>query len=318
MLKVRDAMSHIFISYSSKDRKTTRLLVKILEKRGWSVWWDKKIAPGQAFDKAISRALDAAQCIIVLWSKNSVKSDWVMEEALEGAERKILLPARIDTVDLPFGFRRLQTLNLSRWQGAASSQSIRLLLAAVESFVGPAHVATAKKRAGKTSVPQRTRKLTGALDGKTIVFTGALTESRLAHAEKVKTVGARFVDSVSGKTDYLVVGKEPGDVKIKAAEKYGVKKISERQWLRILNEAYGRILHGKTIVFTGALSQPRAKLEALAKKLGAKPVDAISGKTAYLILGENAGEKKLADAKKYHVEIIKEGVWNDIVATLKK
>ncbi|UCE04313.1 MAG: TIR domain-containing protein [bacterium] len=309
-------MSEIFISYSSKDRKTTRSLVKILEKRGWAVWWDKNIAPGKAFDRAISLALDASKCIIVLWSKNSVKSDWVMEEALEGAERKILLPTKIDSVSLPFGFRRLQTIDLSRWQGSASSQNIGQLIEAVENLVEPATVAKPKRPIRKIRTHQRTRKLTGALDGKTIVFTGALTESRAAHAEKVNTVGARYVNSVSSKTDYLVVGKEPGATKLKAAEKHGVKKLSERQWLKILNEAYTRILVGKTIVFTGQLSQPRKKLEAIARKLGAKPVGAISGNTSYLIVGEEAGKKKLSNAKKYDVEIIKEAVWNDIVSTL--
>ena len=41
-------------------------------------------------------------------------------------------------------------------------------------------------------------------------------------------VGANFVDTVSGNTDYLVVGKEPGDTKLKAAEAKGVKKITEK------------------------------------------------------------------------------------------
>jgi NAD-dependent DNA ligase len=85
----------------------------------------------------------------------------------------------------------------------------------------------------------------------------------------------------------------------------------------MLNEAYTRVLAGKTIVFTGKLSQPRARLEAVARKLGAKPVGAISGKTSYLVVGEDAGNKKLSEAREYDVEIIKEAIWNDIVATLK-
>jgi hypothetical protein len=309
-------MSEIFISYSSKDRKTTRSVVRLLEKSGWQVWWDKNIPPGKTFDRVISQALDAAKCIIVLWSKNSVKSDWVIEEALEGMERKILIPTQIDSVRLPFGFRRLQTINLSRWQGAASSnsQSIKQLIKAVEALV------TKPKQPQRTSArataTQKSRKLTGALDGKTIVFTGTLMESRGAHTEKVRVVGANFVDSVSSKTDYLVVGRDPGEVKLEAAEKYRVKRLSERQWLKILNDAYTRILVGKTIVFTGKLSQPRTKLESVAKKLGAKPVAAISGKTNYLIVGEEAGKKKLTEAKKIDVEIIKETIWNEIVETL--
>ncbi|MCB0597338.1 MAG: toll/interleukin-1 receptor domain-containing protein [Lewinellaceae bacterium] len=67
-------MSHIFISYSSKDRPKTKALADILEKKGWKVWWDKNLKPGKAFDHAISKALDEAGCIVVLWSKNSVES----------------------------------------------------------------------------------------------------------------------------------------------------------------------------------------------------------------------------------------------------
>jgi sulfatase modifying factor 1 len=54
-------MSEIFISYSSKDRKTARSVVKVLEQSGWHVWWDKNIPPGKPFDRAISQALDAAK-----------------------------------------------------------------------------------------------------------------------------------------------------------------------------------------------------------------------------------------------------------------
>ena len=311
-------MTEIFISYSSKDRKTTRALVKLLENCGWRVWWDKKIPPGRAFDRAIGRALDAARCIVVLWSRNSVESDWVMEEALEGMDRRILVPARIDSIKLPFGFRRLQTVDLSRWQGAASSQNVKRLLQAVEALVEPVADSQARKQpTPRAAAGRRQRKLTGALDGKVIVFTGALTESRSAQNEKIRVVGASFANSVSGKTDYLVVGRDPGAVKLEAARRHGVKQLTERQWLNMLNEAYTRVLAGKTIVFTGKLSQPRARLEAVARKLGAKPVGAISGKTNYLIVGEDAGNKKLSEAQEFDVEIIKEAIWNDIVATLK-
>jgi len=311
-------MSEIFISYSSKDRKTAGSVVKVLEKSGWHVWWDKNIPPGKPFDRAISQALDAAKCIVVLWSRNSVKRHWVREEAHEGLNRIILVPTQIDSVKLPFGFATLQTIDLSRWKGAASSQSIKQLIKAVADLVDSGTKPEQKKKpVRKTAAREENRKPSGALDGKTIVLTGKLKEIRKAHAEKISAVGARFVDSVSSKTDFLVVGEDPGDDKLKAAEKYGVKKLSERQWLKILNEAYTRLLIGKTIVFTGKLSQPRAKLEGVARKLGAKPVGAISGNTSYLVVGEKAGKKKLSEAKKYDVETIKEPIWNEIVETLK-
>ncbi len=314
-------MSHIFISYSSKDRKKTKSLAEIFEKKGWKVWWDKNITPGKAFDRAISKALDEANCIVVLWSPNSVESAWVLEEAYEGLERDVLLPVLIGKTRLPFGYRRLQYIDLSKWKGAATSVPLKKLLNAIDPFAQseqvkskPANKAAQKKPAATKT--KRVRSLSGALDGKTIVFTGALSESRNAHAEKVNAVGANFVGSVSSKTNYLVVGKEPGAVKLKAADKHGIKKITEKQWLKLLNNAYQRTLQNKQLVFTGKLAAPRTELEKIAKKLGAKPTGSISGKTDFLIVGDKPGKVKLEAAEKYSVKIISETLWQDIVETL--
>lgn len=110
-------MSDIFISYASEDRDKAHQLAQALETLGWSVWWDRKIAPGKSFDKVIGEALDQARCVIVLWSRASVESDWVKEEAEEGARRDILVPALIEAVPPPLGFRRIQAANLASWGG---------------------------------------------------------------------------------------------------------------------------------------------------------------------------------------------------------
>lgn len=46
----------------------------------------------------ISKAIDAAKCVVVVWSRNSVESEWVINEANEGLERDILVPLMIDDV----------------------------------------------------------------------------------------------------------------------------------------------------------------------------------------------------------------------------
>lgn len=308
-------MSHIFISYSSKDRSKTKALATILEKNGMKVWWDKNLPPGKAFDRAISKALDESESIVVLWSKNSVKSDWVLDEAYEGLERQILIPAMIDNAKIPFGYRRIQTVNLTKWKGADTAKGIKDLIKALQNLAGP--VGESKTKPKKKPKPVKiTRRLSGALDGKTIVFTGGLSESRKAHEEKVNTVGAKYVNAVSSNTDYLVVGKYPGEVKLQAAKKHNVKTLTEKQWLKMLNEAYKRTLLNKTIVFTGKLDQPRATLEKTAKKLGAKPTGTISGKTDFLVVGDKPGKSKLDAAKKYDVQVISEELWSDIAGTL--
>ena len=90
-------MSDIFISYSAEDKDRAEQLAKALTKAGgWSVWWDRDIAFGQNFDKVIWEALKNARCGIGLWSVQAIQSDWVIEEALYGRERRILVPVLIE------------------------------------------------------------------------------------------------------------------------------------------------------------------------------------------------------------------------------
>src|ERR1700742_1458650 len=97
-------MSEIFISYASEDRPKAEALAAHLAKQGWSAFWDRTITPGAKFREEIRKALDSAQCVIVLWSTASVSKDWVIDEATKGKTRGILLPALIEEVSIPLGF----------------------------------------------------------------------------------------------------------------------------------------------------------------------------------------------------------------------
>ncbi len=100
----------VFVSYAQSDRDRVRPLVAALENHGWNVWWDRRIAPGTAFDREIESALNAARCIVVVWSRASVESDWVRAEATEGRERGVLVPFIYDEVRPPLAFRLTQAV----------------------------------------------------------------------------------------------------------------------------------------------------------------------------------------------------------------
>jgi TIR domain len=125
-------MSDIFISYASADRERARLLADALAQKGWSVWWDRTIPPGKEFDQVIEEALDAAKCVVVLWSKTSTASTWVKTEAAEAMRRKILVPALIDETKIPLEFRRLQAADLSQWQGEHSHPELEKFSRSIE------------------------------------------------------------------------------------------------------------------------------------------------------------------------------------------
>lgn len=108
-------MTDVFISYASEDREKARKLASALEACGWSVWWDRKIKAGQTFDQIIEHELETAKSVVVLWSKASISSEWVKNEAATAAERSVLVPALIDTVKLPLEFRRRHAADLIHW-----------------------------------------------------------------------------------------------------------------------------------------------------------------------------------------------------------
>jgi hypothetical protein len=128
-------MSAIFLSYAREDAGTAGQLAKVFQDRGWFVWWDRQIAPGRTFDGAIAEALESARCVVVLWSKHSVTSDWVREEAFEGAQGGILVPVTPGDVAVPLGFRRIQAARLPAGTLSAKHVEIVRLLAAVAPLV---------------------------------------------------------------------------------------------------------------------------------------------------------------------------------------
>jgi len=126
----------IFISYATPDRPTAQLLAKAIQDEGWSVWWDRTIPPGKSFDEVIEAALDAAKCVVVLWSKTSVSSNWVKVEAAEAARRKILVPALIADVPIPLEFRRLQAASLVDWPTSEPHLGFQSLVGSIADLLG--------------------------------------------------------------------------------------------------------------------------------------------------------------------------------------
>ena len=70
-------MEDIFISYAKKDRERVEPFAKTIEKQGWTFWWDQISLTGKDFDVVVEEELSIARCVIVIWTKRSVKSKYV-------------------------------------------------------------------------------------------------------------------------------------------------------------------------------------------------------------------------------------------------
>lgn len=125
-------MASIFLSYAREDRRFAVMLARLLESSGHQVWWDRRLDGGEEFAAEIEAELDKSDVVVVAWSKESVKSRWVRDEAAVGGDRGILVPISIDGSLPPMGFRQFHTLELTGWKGAKRDERTAELLHSID------------------------------------------------------------------------------------------------------------------------------------------------------------------------------------------
>jgi TolB-like protein/Tfp pilus assembly protein PilF len=141
------AQPTIFLSYAHGDRVQAQRLAEALKQAGYTVWWDAMIEGGSSFARSIRDALEAADAVVVLWSKRSIESDWVCDEAAQGRDRRRLVPLSLDGSLPPLGFRQYQMIDLSRWRGKLDAPQLDAIRRAIAAAIGnepPAARATSR------------------------------------------------------------------------------------------------------------------------------------------------------------------------------
>ncbi len=125
-----------FLSYSHADQDRVRLLANALEQVGIHVWWDTLIEGGAVFAKSVEAALASCDAVIVAWSKVSVTSDWVLDEASQGRDLRKLVPVSLDGTMPPLGFRQYLSVDLLGWRGDSDAPEIASIVRGVEAVIG--------------------------------------------------------------------------------------------------------------------------------------------------------------------------------------
>jgi hypothetical protein len=131
-------MADVFVSYKKSDADRVRPLVENLRGAGLDVWWDEGIQPSTSWRAEIAKQLNAAKCVVAVWTEDSVDPEggqWVMEEASHGQARKVLAPVRLDLVSPPLGFGEVQYADLAAWSGGAEDPRFQHFLGIVQAIV---------------------------------------------------------------------------------------------------------------------------------------------------------------------------------------
>ena len=96
----------VFISYSQKDRVAAEDLQEALKERGLKVWRDERItdSASSSFVSTINGSLERSAKVIVLWSRRSLASVWVLSEAERARLLERVVPLALEPLDalLPF------------------------------------------------------------------------------------------------------------------------------------------------------------------------------------------------------------------------
>jgi adenylate cyclase len=129
-------MSHVFISYARSDEPLACLIADNLREDGFEVWRDDELPAHRGYAEVIEERVHGAKAVVVLWSAEAAKSQWVRAEADTARTALTLIQASLDGSVPPMPFNQIQCADLKNWDGQRTSPGWRKLVASVGELAG--------------------------------------------------------------------------------------------------------------------------------------------------------------------------------------
>ncbi len=129
-------MSEVFVSYARPDEPHSKRVAETLRSAGYPVWLDDELPAHRPYAEVIEERLKSAVCVVVLWSTDAAKSQWVRAEAEAARTTGTLVQATLDGTIPPLPFNQIQCADLREWKGDVGAPGWCKLLASVQALVG--------------------------------------------------------------------------------------------------------------------------------------------------------------------------------------
>ncbi len=110
-------MTEIFISYARSTEREAKAIGEALRGMGYGVWRDDELPAHRAYADVIAERLAQAKAVVVVWSAEAARSEWVRSEAEKARAGRKLVQLRVDAADLPMPFDQIQCAELTSWSG---------------------------------------------------------------------------------------------------------------------------------------------------------------------------------------------------------
>jgi adenylate cyclase len=129
-------MSDVFISYARSTEAEAHKVAKALRALGYGVWRDDELPAHRSFSEVIEERLKAAKAVVVIWSAEAVKSEWVQSEADRARTDRKLVQLSVDGTPLPMPFDRIQCADLTGWSGDIDAAGWKKVAGSIADLVG--------------------------------------------------------------------------------------------------------------------------------------------------------------------------------------
>ena len=132
-------MADVFISYARERETSAKLIAEELQKQGYMVWRDDELPAHRAYGEVIEERLQSAKAVVVLWSAEAAKSQWVRAEADAARQSGKLVQTSLDGTQPPMPFNQIQCADLKGWEGDSEHSGWRKLRGSVDALAGPSN-----------------------------------------------------------------------------------------------------------------------------------------------------------------------------------
>ena len=129
-------MSDIFISYARSTADQAQAVAEALRGLGYDVWRDDELPAHRAYAEVIEERLRSAKAVVVIWSAEAAKSQWVRAEANVAREAGTLVQLRLDGAVPPLPFNEIQCADLAGWTGDLDAHDWKKVVASVAELIG--------------------------------------------------------------------------------------------------------------------------------------------------------------------------------------
>jgi adenylate cyclase len=131
-------MTDIFISYARSTEPQAKQIAEALRALGYGVWRDDELPAHRAYAEVIEERLKAATAVVVVWSADAVKSEWVRSEADKARADRKLVQLSLDGSPPPMPFDQIQCADMTDWTGDLDATGWRKVVSSIGDLVGGA------------------------------------------------------------------------------------------------------------------------------------------------------------------------------------